>query len=102
MESRHVNDARSPGFHGRIGTEATFAPFEFTNEKNEIVGFDIDVAKCIAKEMGVELKIVNMKFDGLVGALAAKQVDLVVAGMTITAAGGHRQSAGYGAPRHAL
>lgn len=67
-----------------IGTEATFAPFEFTNDKNEIVGFDIDVANYIAKELGMELKIVNMKFDGLIGALAAKQVDLVIAGMTIT------------------
>ena len=42
-----------------IGTEATYAPFEFTNDKNEIVGFDIDVMNKLCEEMKVSCKIVN-------------------------------------------
>ncbi len=67
----------------RVGTEATFAPFEFTNDDNEIVGFDIDLATEIAKKLNKELKIVNMDFDGLIPAIQANQVDLAVAGMTV-------------------
>lgn len=68
----------------RIGTEASFKPFEFTNESNEVVGFDIDIAKEIAAKIGREVKIVNMDFSGLIGALQANQIDLAVAGMSIT------------------
>lgn len=67
----------------KVGTEATFAPFEFTNDKNEIIGFDIDLAKEIAKKLNRDLEIVNMDFDGLIPALQANQIDLAVAGMTV-------------------
>lgn len=68
-----------------MGTEATFAPFEFTDEKNNIIGFDIDIAQYIAKEMGRKLVIKDMPFKSLTGALNAKQIDFIIAGMTITA-----------------
>ncbi|SHH47540.1 basic amino acid ABC transporter substrate-binding protein [Thermosipho atlanticus] len=67
-----------------IGTEPTFPPFEYVNEKNEIVGFDIDIAQKIADELGVELEIVNLPFDSLIPALMSDKIDLIVAGMTIT------------------
>jgi polar amino acid transport system substrate-binding protein len=67
-----------------IGTEPTFPPFEYVNEKNEIVGFDIDIAKKIAEELGVELEIQNLPFDSLIPALMSDKIDLIVAGMTIT------------------
>lgn len=68
----------------RLGTEATFKPFEFTNEANEVIGFDIDIAKEIANKLNRKLEISNMDFDGLIGALQGNQIDMAVAGMTIT------------------
>lgn len=67
-----------------IGTNAEFPPFEYVNEQNEIVGFDIDLAREIAAHLDMELKIENMAFDGLIPALEAKRIDVVVAAMTIT------------------
>jgi len=67
-----------------MGTNAEFAPFEFINEQNEIVGFDIDLANEIANHMGYELVIENMAFDGLIPALEANRIDVVIAAMTIT------------------
>lgn len=66
-----------------VGTNAEFAPFEYL-EKNEIVGFDIDLLNAISKEIDVEFKIKDMAFDGLLPALQTKKVDLVIAGMTAT------------------
>jgi polar amino acid transport system substrate-binding protein len=67
----------------RVGTEPSFQPFEFANEKNEIVGFDMDIAKAIADKTGRKLEIVNVGFDGLVGALDAGRIDLIIAGFSI-------------------
>lgn len=67
-----------------VGTEATFAPFEFVDEKNVIVGFDIDVINFISKEIGQKVEIKNQPFETLVESLASKQIDIVIAGMTIT------------------
>lgn len=66
-----------------VGTNAEFAPFEYL-EKDKIVGFDIDLLESISKETGIEFKIKDMAFDGLLPALQTKKVDLVIAGMTAT------------------
>ena len=68
----------------RIGTEATYPPFEFRNEKNEIVGYEIDVALEVAEILGKKVEIVDMAFDGLIPALLTGKVDLLAAGMTNT------------------
>jgi len=68
-----------------VGTSADYPPYEFhkeVNGKDEIVGFDIEIAKEIAKDLGVELEIKDMDFDGLLLALNADKVDFVMAGMT--------------------
>ncbi|OCG08709.1 arginine ABC transporter substrate-binding protein [Gilliamella sp. wkB178] len=67
-----------------IGTEATYAPFEFTNDKNEIVGFDIDVINKICDEMKASCKIVNQSFDGLIPSLKTRRIDVAIAGIDIT------------------
>lgn len=70
-----------------VGTSADYPPYEFhtmANGKDEIVGFDIDIAKEVAKELGVELEVKDMDFDGLLVALQAGKVDMVFAGMTPT------------------
>lgn len=67
-----------------LGTAADYPPYEFhklINGKDEIVGFDIEIAKLIAKDLGVELEIVDMKFDGLLPALVTDDIDFIVAGM---------------------
>lgn len=70
-----------------LGTSADYPPYEFhksVNGKDEIVGFDIEIAKQIAKDLGVQLEIKDMKFDGLLAALSQGNVDLIVSGMTPT------------------
>ncbi|GAA5417285.1 arginine-binding extracellular protein ArtP [Paraliobacillus ryukyuensis] len=67
-----------------MATSADFAPFESRNEAGDIEGFDIDLANYIADELGYELKITDMKFDGLIGALQNERVDMVLSGMSTT------------------
>lgn len=70
-----------------IATSADYPPYEFHKEidgKDTIVGFDIMIAEEIAKELGVELEIKDMKFDGLLPALQGGNADLIVAGMSPT------------------
>ncbi|WP_026885153.1 ABC transporter substrate-binding protein [Clostridium beijerinckii] len=70
-----------------IGTSADYPPYEFHKEvdgKDQIVGFDIEMAKEIAKDLGVELEIKDMAFDGLLVALQSDKIDMVFAGMTPT------------------
>lgn len=70
-----------------IGTSADYPPYEFhivKDGKDEIVGFDIAIAKEIAKDLGVELVIEDMGFDGLLPALKSDKIDIIIAGMTPT------------------
>ncbi len=70
-----------------LGTSADYPPYEFHTQidgKDTIVGFDVEIAKEIAKDLGLELEIKDMDFDGLLAALATGNVDLVIAGMTPT------------------
>lgn len=66
-----------------VGTNAEFAPFEYL-EDGKTVGFDMDLMAAISKEIGVEIEIKDMAFDGLLPALQAKKVDMIIAGMTAT------------------
>lgn len=69
----------------RVGTEATFPPFEFQDETSkEYAGFDVDIMKAIGKQMGLEVQIVNTGFDGLIPALEGSQIDVIASAMTIT------------------
>ena len=49
-----------------------------------MVGFDVDLAREIAKSLGKDLKVEDMSFDGLLPALDSGQIDMVAAGMTVT------------------
>ena len=69
----------------RVGSSVDFAPFEFQDEtQKEYQGFDMDLIRALAKEMGMDADIQNIGFDGLIPALQAKNVDVVISGMTIT------------------
>jgi len=69
-----------------VATEPSFAPFEFPDDKSkEFTGFDMDLIRAIAKEMGYKkCTIKNMGFDALIPALTAGNIDVAIAGMTIT------------------
>lgn len=63
-----------------MGVNATYAPFEFhktIDGEDQIVGFDIELGQAIADELGVELEVVDMSFDGLLPALATGKVDFL-------------------------
>lgn len=63
-----------------MGVNATYAPFEFhktIDGEDQIVGFDIELGQAIADELGVELVVEDMSFDGLLPALATGKVDFL-------------------------
>ncbi|MDO5755551.1 MAG: transporter substrate-binding domain-containing protein [Tissierellia bacterium] len=67
-----------------LGTSADYPPYEFSaliDGKDEIVGFDIELAKYIAEQLDVDLEIKDMDFKTLIGAVNSGMVDIVIAGM---------------------
>lgn len=68
----------------RVGMEPGYMPFELTNKKGEIIGFDVDMAKRMAKAMGVELELVSTAWDGIIPALLTDKFDIIMSGMTLT------------------
>ena len=66
-----------------MGTNAEFEPFEY-RENDEIVGYDVDTAKAIADFVGMDFSVEDMAFDSLITALNSGQIDMVVAGMSVT------------------
>jgi polar amino acid transport system substrate-binding protein len=68
----------------RVGFESGYMPFEMTDKKGEFVGFDIDMAKEMAKAMGVKFVPINTAWDGIIPALTTKKFDIIMSGMTIT------------------
>ncbi len=70
-----------------LGTAAGYPPFEFhkiIDGQDQIVGVDIEIAKRIAQELGVDLEIVDMKFEGVIPALVTDDIDMIIAGMVAT------------------
>ncbi len=69
----------------RVGCEPTFAPFEFKDSKSgQYEGFDMDLIREMGRRAGHDVQIVSMGFDALIPALAAKTLDVVASGVTIT------------------
>ncbi|MDP2873316.1 MAG: transporter substrate-binding domain-containing protein [Bacillota bacterium] len=69
-----------------IGTSSGYFPFEMVDKNGKLIGFDIDLGNLIAKELGVKAEWKDIEdFTGLVPALRAGQLDLIIAGMTIKA-----------------
>ncbi len=68
----------------RVGLEPGYMPFEMKDKKGRIIGYDVDMANRMAKEMGVKLKIIPTSFDGIIGGLLSEKFDIIISGMTIT------------------
>lgn len=69
----------------QIGTDVTFAPFEFQDASGKFVGIDMDLMEAIAKDQNFKFEIKPLGFNAAVQALESRQVDGVIAGMSITA-----------------
>jgi len=67
-----------------IGIDDAFAPMGFRNENNEIVGFDIDMARKAAEYMGVEVKFQPIDWSTKEAELDSGRIDLIWNGYTIT------------------
>ena len=70
-----------------VGTCADYPPYEWhlvQDGEDQIIGFDIDIAQAIADELGVELEVKDMDFDGLIPALSTGKIDMIIAGMNPT------------------
>ena len=68
-----------------VGTSADYPPYEFKaliDGKQEIVGFDIEIAKKIAEKLGVELEVKDMDFKVLIPTVKSGQIDIVIAGLS--------------------
>lgn len=67
----------------KVGTNASFPPFEFV-EDDEVVGFDIDLIKAIGEHQDFDVEVEDTSFDSLIPSLKTGNIDIIVAGMTIT------------------
>lgn len=65
-------------------TEATYAPFEFRDEHGNVIGFDPDLIRAIAKDQGVEVQILPRQWDGIFDTLNDDSRDLIAAAITVT------------------
>lgn len=67
-----------------VGLDDSFPPMGFRDENNNIVGFDIDLAKEVAKRMGVQVEFKPVQWDGIIMSLNNKDIDVIWNGLTIT------------------
>jgi len=67
----------------RVGLNAVFAPFEYV-ENGQVTGFDVDLINEIGKNLGYKVEIIDQSFDGLIPALKAGKIDIIVSGMSST------------------
>ncbi|NLB20397.1 MAG: amino acid ABC transporter substrate-binding protein [Clostridium sp.] len=68
----------------RMGVEDTYPPYEYKNEANETIGFDIDLAHAIAEKLDMELEIVSTSFDGIFTGLNAGNYDVIISAVSMT------------------
>lgn len=68
----------------RIGTDATYPPFESVDSSGKIVGFDIDIMDAVCAEIKAKCEYVNQDFDGIIPALLAGKFDVIDSSLSIT------------------
>ncbi|HYK72050.1 MAG TPA: transporter substrate-binding domain-containing protein [Pseudoneobacillus sp.] len=88
-EGDTANGGKSAGKDKKVlimGTSADYPPFEYidTTKGEEIIGFDVDLAKALAEKLGYDVQVKDMDFSGLISALENGQADFVLAGMSPT------------------
>ena len=74
----------SLGLTFNVAQDMAYAPFEYINEAGEPEGFDCDLIRAIAAEMGFAVNLVNTNWDGIIPSLLAGTSDMIISAMTIT------------------
>ncbi|MCB9943234.1 MAG: transporter substrate-binding domain-containing protein [Geminicoccaceae bacterium] len=67
----------------RVGL-STFVPWAMRDKNGELIGFEVDVARKLAEDMGVDIEFVPTAWDGIIPALLAGKFDVIIGGMSIT------------------
>jgi len=67
-----------------VGFDSGYMPFEMTDQKGRYVGFDMDMAREMAKALGVKFVPINTAWDDIVPSLTTGKFDIIISGMTIT------------------
>lgn len=80
------SDSSSDGEITKIvaGTEATYAPFEYLDDKGNVVGLDADILAAIGEEMGVDIELKNVGWDSMMSQVTTGEIDMGAAAITIT------------------
>ena len=79
-----ANLADNTGDTLQVYTNAEFAPFEFRDESNKIVGVDMYIMELVAEELNMKINFNDIAFDAIVGKVAAEDNAIGAAGMTVT------------------
>ena len=85
-ESKEKTEAAESEAAGGVlvmATNAEFPPYEY-HEGQEIIGIDVDIAKAIAAELGMELEIEDVAFDSIIPEITSGKADIGLAGITVT------------------
>jgi cystine transport system substrate-binding protein len=67
-----------------IGLEGTYKPFSYVTKKGKLVGYDVEVAKAVAKQLKLKPKFVQTKFDSLIAGLDSNKYDVVYNDISVT------------------
>jgi ABC-type amino acid transport substrate-binding protein len=68
----------------KVAIEGAYPPYNYINDKNELEGFDIDIANEVAKKLGVKANLVATPWDSMIPALTGKKFDIIISDMAIT------------------
>ncbi|MBT2664665.1 transporter substrate-binding domain-containing protein [Bacillus sp. ISL-4] len=82
-EEKNAGEKKEPEKVYKVGVDTTYPPFEF-KEGNEYKGIDIELINAIAKDQDFKIKLSSMDFGGIIPAMQANQLDVAIAGMSIT------------------
>jgi len=61
----------------RVGTEGTYAPFSYHNDQGELTGYDVDVARAVAKKIGYDIEFVEAPWDAMLAAFDSGKSDVI-------------------------
>ncbi len=67
----------------RVGL-SIFTPWSMRDKNGELIGFELDVGRALAEDMGVEVEFVPTSWDGIIPQLVSGNFDVIISGMSIT------------------
>ncbi len=86
-ETSEAADASAESTEGKkwiIATDTSFKPFEYTDEKGDFVGIDMDILAAVAEDQGFDYEVQVLGWDASIAACQAGQADGMIAGASIT------------------